>query len=95
MAQFDCTEFCTVVMFVPTRGSGGVATAVSMGWPHMVLWKLGGFFLLMLLDGARCLANPSIAPGINNISRPNVNVFMSEEEVKKLLGVYNLLFSLN
>lgn len=94
MGPFDCTEFSTVVMFVPARGSGGGATAVSRGWPHMVLWKLWGFFLLMLLDGARCLASPSIAPGINNNSRPNVNVFMSEEEVKKLLGVYNLFFSL-
>jgi len=76
-------------MFVPARGSGGgAASAVSRGWPHMVLWRLGGFFLLLLLEGARCLTNPSNAPGINNNNRPNVNVFMSEEEVKKLLGVY-------
>ncbi|XP_051567555.1 tyrosine-protein kinase RYK-like isoform X2 [Myxocyprinus asiaticus] len=74
-------------MFVPARGSGGGAAAASRGWPHTVLWRLGGFFLLLLLEGARCLTNPSNAPGINNNNRPNVNVFMSEEEVKKLLGL--------
>uniref|UniRef100_A0A8C2CSP2 Tyrosine-protein kinase RYK n=1 Tax=Cyprinus carpio TaxID=7962 RepID=A0A8C2CSP2_CYPCA len=75
-------------MFPPARGSGGgAASSVSRGWPHTVLWRLGGFFLLLLLEGARCLANPSNAPGINNNNRPNVNVFMSEEEVKKLLGL--------
>lgn len=80
-------------MFLPARGSGGgAASAVSRGWQHTVLWRLGGFFLLLLLEGARCLANPSNAPGINNNNRPNVNVFMSEEEVKKLLGVYTLLY---
>lgn len=78
-------------MFPPARGSrGGAASAVSRGWPHTVLWRLGGFFLLLLLEGARCLANPSHAPGINNNNRPNVNVLMSEEEVKKLLGAYNV-----
>uniref|UniRef100_A0A671T2G3 Tyrosine-protein kinase RYK n=1 Tax=Sinocyclocheilus anshuiensis TaxID=1608454 RepID=A0A671T2G3_9TELE len=71
-----------------SRGSGGgAASAVSRGWPHTVLWRLGGFYLLLLVEGARCLANPSNAPGINNNNRPNVNVFMSEEEVKKLLGL--------
>ncbi|XP_016089590.1 tyrosine-protein kinase RYK-like [Sinocyclocheilus grahami] len=75
-------------MFLSARGSGGgAASAVSRGWPHTVLWRLGGFFLLLLLEGARCLANPSNAPGINNNNRPNMNVFMSEEEVKKLLGL--------
>uniref|UniRef100_A0A8C2IRL6 Receptor like tyrosine kinase n=1 Tax=Cyprinus carpio TaxID=7962 RepID=A0A8C2IRL6_CYPCA len=75
-------------MFLPARGSGGgAASAVSQSWPDTVLWRLGGFFLLLLLEGARCLANPSNAPGINNNNRPNVNVFMSEEEVKKLLGL--------
>lgn len=80
-------------MFLPARGSGGgAASAVSQSWPDTVLWRLGGFFLLLLLEGARCLANPSNAPGINNNNRPNVNVFMSEEEVKKLLGAYKLLY---
>uniref|UniRef100_A0A672SV08 receptor protein-tyrosine kinase n=1 Tax=Sinocyclocheilus grahami TaxID=75366 RepID=A0A672SV08_SINGR len=75
-------------MFPQARGSGGgAASAVSRGWPHTVLWRLGGFYLLLLVEGARCLANPSNAPGINNNNRPNVNVFMSEEEVKKLLGL--------
>lgn len=82
-------------MFPPARGSGGgEASAVSRGWLHTVLWRLGGFFLLLLLEGARCLANPSNAPGINNNNRPNVNVFMSEEEVKKLLGAYTLFLRL-
>lgn len=94
MAQFDRQDFLTrrwAVMFLPARGSGGgAASAVSRGWHHTVLWRLGGFLLLLLLEGARCLTNPSNAPGINNNNRPNVNVFMSEEEVKKLLGVYSL-----
>uniref|UniRef100_A0AAY5JVX7 Receptor like tyrosine kinase n=1 Tax=Esox lucius TaxID=8010 RepID=A0AAY5JVX7_ESOLU len=61
--------------------------AVCRGWPHSVQWRLGGFFFLLLLEGAVCLASTSSAPapGINN--RPSVNVYMSEEEVKKLLGL--------
>nr|XP_055068953.1 tyrosine-protein kinase RYK isoform X2 [Misgurnus anguillicaudatus] len=74
-------------MFVPARGSGGGATAVPRSWPHTLAWKLGGLFLLLFLEGARCLTNPNNVPGINNNNRPNVNVFMSEEEVKKLLGL--------
>ncbi|TRZ01645.1 hypothetical protein DNTS_012303 [Danionella cerebrum] len=70
-------------MFLAARGSGGGA----QGWPHTVLlWKLVAFFLL-LFKGARCLASPSNSPGINSNNRPNVNIFMSEEEVKKLLGL--------
>lgn len=63
--------------------------SVSRGWPHSVLWRLGGFFFLLLLEGVVCLANPSSAPGVNNNNnnRPSVNVYMSEEEVKKLLGL--------
>ncbi|XP_071202685.1 tyrosine-protein kinase RYK-like isoform X4 [Salvelinus alpinus] len=63
--------------------------SVCRGWPHSVQWRLGGFFFLLLVEGAVCLANPSTssapAPGINN--HPSVNVYMSEEEVKKLLGL--------
>lgn len=43
---------------------------------------------LLLLEAAACLANPS-APSINsnNNNHPSVNVYMSEEEVRKLLGL--------
>lgn len=57
----------------------------SRGWPHSVLWRLGGFFFLLLLEGAGCLANPSSLSGVNN-NNPSVNIYMSVEEVKKLLG---------
>lgn len=63
------------------RGSG--TPPESRGWPHSVLWRLGGFFFLLLLEGAGCLVNPSSPSGVNN---PSVNIYMSVEEVKKLLG---------
>lgn len=47
-------------------------------WPPSVLWKLGGFILLVLLKGIDCLAGPSY--------NPSVNIYMSLEEVQKLLG---------
>ncbi|KAM6963343.1 tyrosine-protein kinase RYK [Aplochiton taeniatus] len=56
-------------------------------WPHSVPWRLCGFFFLLLLERAVCLAGPSGSPGINNNDLPNVNVYMSIEEVKKLLGL--------
>ncbi|XP_038856642.1 tyrosine-protein kinase RYK isoform X2 [Salvelinus namaycush] len=63
--------------------------SVYRGWTNSVQWSLGVFFFLLLLEGTLCLANPSTssapALGINN--RPSVNVYMSEEEVKKLLGL--------
>ncbi|XP_041913117.1 tyrosine-protein kinase RYK isoform X1 [Alosa sapidissima] len=66
----------------------GASSYVSRGWPHSVLWRLGGFFFLLLLEGALCLASPSGPPGTNNNSnRPYVNIFLSTEEVKKLLGL--------
>ncbi|XP_030647459.1 tyrosine-protein kinase RYK [Chanos chanos] len=70
----------------PAYWSGG-SPSVSRVWPHTVLWRLGGFFFLLLLEGAVCLASPSSAPGTNNNNRPRVNVYMSEEEVKKFLGL--------
>ncbi|XP_034736320.1 tyrosine-protein kinase RYK isoform X2 [Etheostoma cragini] len=57
----------------------------SRGWPHSVLWRLGGFLFLLLLDGAGCLANPSSTNGVS--SQPSVNIYMSVDEVKKLLGL--------
>lgn len=57
----------------------------SWGRPHSVLWRLGGFFFLLLLEGAFCLASPSSSPGVN--SNANVNIYMSLEEVKKFLGL--------
>lgn len=69
------------------RGSG--SPPESRGWPHSVLWRLGGFFFLLLLEGAGGLANPSSPSGVsnsNNNNNPSVNIYMSVEEVKKLLG---------
>ncbi|XP_072246206.1 tyrosine-protein kinase RYK isoform X2 [Leuresthes tenuis] len=66
-----------------THSSGSLSE--SRGWPHSVLWRLGGFFFLLLLEGAGCLANPSSPSGVNN--NPSVNIYMSVEEVKKLLGL--------
>ncbi|MEQ2290249.1 hypothetical protein AMECASPLE_001468 [Ameca splendens] len=60
-------------------------------WPHWVLWRLGGFFLLLLLEGAGCLASQSSPSGVhinnNNSNNPSVNIYMSVEEVKKLLAL--------
>nr|XP_020488406.1 tyrosine-protein kinase RYK isoform X1 [Labrus bergylta] len=65
----------------------------SRGWPHSVLWRLGGFFFLLLLEGAGCLASPSSPSGVNNNNnQPSVNIYMSVEEVKKLLGLDAELF---
>ncbi|KAM4549442.1 tyrosine-protein kinase RYK isoform 2-T2 [Odontesthes bonariensis] len=71
-----------------THSSGSLSE--SRGWPHSVLWRLGGFFFLLLLEGAGCLANPSSPSGVNNNNNnnnPSVNIYMSVEEVKKLLGL--------
>ncbi|KAJ7993400.1 hypothetical protein DPEC_G00272050 [Dallia pectoralis] len=68
----------------------GGRSAVGRGWPHSVPWRLSGFFFLLLLEGAVCFASSSTsssAPGPGITSRPSVNVYMSEEEVKKLLGL--------
>ena len=65
----------------------------SRGWPHSVLWRLGGFFFLLLLEGAGCLADPSGPSAVNNNNNNSsnsnsVNIYMSVEEVKKLLGEF-------
>uniref|UniRef100_A0A672YG94 Tyrosine-protein kinase RYK n=1 Tax=Sphaeramia orbicularis TaxID=375764 RepID=A0A672YG94_9TELE len=75
-------------MFMPVHPSE------SRGWPHSVLWRLGGFFFLLLLEGAGCLASPSSPSGVNNNNNnhPSVNIYMSVEEVKKLLGLDAELF---
>ncbi|CAN9500801.1 unnamed protein product [Ophioblennius macclurei] len=70
------------------RGSG--CPAVSRGSP-----RLGGliffFLLFLLLDGASCLTNLGSPLGVSNINnnnnKPSVNIYMSVEEVKKLLGL--------
>ncbi|XP_023195513.1 tyrosine-protein kinase RYK isoform X2 [Xiphophorus maculatus] len=60
----------------------------SRGWPHSVPWRLGGFFFLLLLEGAGCLASHSIPSGVHiNNNNPRVNIYMSVEEVKKFLGL--------
>lgn len=63
----------------------------SRGWPLSVPCRLGGLLclLLLLLDRAGCLASPSNpSSGINNQNnQPSVNIYMSVEEVKKLLGL--------
>lgn len=70
------------------RGSG--SPPESRCWPHSVPWRLGGFFFLLLLERAACLANPISPSGVNsnnnNNNIPGVNIYMSVEEVKKLLG---------
>ncbi|KAM6921773.1 tyrosine-protein kinase RYK isoform 2-T2 [Xenentodon cancila] len=69
-----------------TRGSG--SPSESRGWPHSVLWRLGGFFFLLVLESAGCLASPSSPSGVNtNNNNPFINIYMSVEEVKKLLGL--------
>lgn len=73
-----------------TVGSG------SRGWPPSVLWRLGGFsfllLLLVLLEGAGCLASPSGPTGVHIDNNPGVNIYLSVEEVKKLLGLDAELF---
>lgn len=70
------------------RGSGNPLE--SRCWPHSVPRRLGGFFFLLLLERAACLANPSSLSGVNsnnnNNKIPGFNIYMSVEEVKKLLG---------
>ncbi|XP_055797132.1 tyrosine-protein kinase RYK-like isoform X2 [Salvelinus fontinalis] len=65
--------------------------SVYRDWTNSVQWSLGVFFFLLLLEGTLCLANPnpstSSAPALGINNRPSVNVYMSEEEVKKLLGL--------
>ncbi|XP_069006978.1 tyrosine-protein kinase RYK isoform X3 [Embiotoca jacksoni] len=71
-----------------TLGSG--SPAESRGRPHSARWRLRGFVLLLLLEGAGCLTNPSSPSGVNNNNNnnnPSVNIYMSVEEVKKLLGL--------
>ncbi|XP_022056964.1 tyrosine-protein kinase RYK isoform X3 [Acanthochromis polyacanthus] len=76
----------TAAMVGLIRGSGNPTR--SRGCSHSVLWRLGGFFFLLLLEGAGCLANPSSPSGVNNNNNsPSVNIYMSVEEVKKLLGL--------
>ncbi|XP_047443214.1 tyrosine-protein kinase RYK isoform X3 [Mugil cephalus] len=71
------------------HGSG--SSPESRGWPHSVLWRLGGFFFLLLLEGAGGLANlnnnNNNHNSNNNNNSPGVNIYMSMEEVKKLLGL--------
>lgn len=56
-----------------------------------VPWRLRGFWVLLLLEGACCLAGPSSSSGLNQNQNqnPNVNIYMSVEEVKKILGKKN------
>lgn len=68
-----------------SHGSGSLSE--PRGWPHSVLWRLGGFFFLLLLEGTGCLASPSSPSSVNtNNNSPFINIYMSVEEVKKLLG---------
>ncbi|XP_014005210.1 tyrosine-protein kinase RYK isoform X2 [Salmo salar] len=53
-------------------------------WSNPVQWSL---FSLLLVEGAVCLASTSTTPALGINHRPSVNVYMSEEEVKKLLGL--------
>ncbi|XP_029551268.1 tyrosine-protein kinase RYK isoform X1 [Salmo trutta] len=53
-------------------------------WSYPVQWSL---FSLLLVEGAVCLASTTTTPALGINHRPSVNVYMSEEEVKKLLGL--------
>uniref|UniRef100_A0A8K9V7A7 Tyrosine-protein kinase RYK n=1 Tax=Oncorhynchus mykiss TaxID=8022 RepID=A0A8K9V7A7_ONCMY len=69
-------------------GGGSRSPSVYRDWTHSVQWSLGGFFLLLFLEGTVCLANPSTSvPTLDINNHPSVNVYMSEEEVNKLLGL--------
>lgn len=70
----------TAAMRGSTLGSG--SPSEWRGWRRSVPRRLGGFFFLLLLEGAGCLANPGVYPH----NKPAVNIYMSVEEVKKLLG---------
>ncbi|XP_072294839.1 tyrosine-protein kinase RYK isoform X2 [Eucyclogobius newberryi] len=63
----------------------------SRGWPLSLPRRLGGLCVLMLLLllGAGGLASPSSPAGVNNNNnnQPRINIYMSVEEVKKLLGL--------
>lgn len=64
----------------------------SRGWPISGLRRPGGLSillpLLLVLEGGVCLASPSSSPtGVNNNNQPSVNIYMSVDEVKKLLGL--------
>nr|XP_061834362.1 tyrosine-protein kinase RYK isoform X1 [Nerophis lumbriciformis] len=67
----------------------------SRGWPRSVVWRPGGFFLffpllllllLLLLEGGLGLASPGSLAGLGSNNR-SVNIYLSVEEVKKLLGL--------
>ncbi|XP_046731625.1 tyrosine-protein kinase RYK isoform X3 [Silurus meridionalis] len=64
------------------RRSGGCARTLP------ALRTLGGCVLLLQVQAALCLTRPGgiISTSANN-NHPSVNVYMSEEEVKKLLGL--------
>ncbi|KAK3557443.1 hypothetical protein QTP70_026625 [Hemibagrus guttatus] len=67
------------------RGSGGRRSGFRAR-PLPALRTLGGCVLLLLLQAALCLARPGgIISTSNNNNHPSVNVYMSEDEVKKLL----------
>lgn len=68
------------------RGSGGRRSGCRAR-PLPALRTLGGCVPLLLLQAALCLARPSAVISANtNNNHPSVNVYMSEDEVKKLLG---------
>lgn len=68
------------------RGSGGRRSGCCAR-PLSALRTLGGCVLLLLLQAAVCVARPGGIINTNsNNNRPSVNVYMSEGEVKKLLG---------
>ncbi|XP_017335617.1 tyrosine-protein kinase RYK isoform X1 [Ictalurus punctatus] len=69
------------------RGSGGPRSECRAR-PLPALRTLGGCVLLLLLQAALCLARPGVIISTNNNNNhPSVNVYMSEVEVKKLLGL--------
>ncbi|TVK90610.1 Tyrosine-protein kinase RYK [Bagarius yarrelli] len=69
------------------RDSGGRRSGFRTR-PLPALRTYGGCLLLLLLQTAQCLSRPGgIMSSSNNNDHPSVNVYMSEDEVKKLLGL--------
>ncbi|KAF4079255.1 hypothetical protein AMELA_G00190750 [Ameiurus melas] len=67
------------------RGSGG-RRSECRARPLPTLGTLASCVLVLLLQAALCLARPGVIISTNN-NHPSVNVYMSEDEVKKLLGL--------
>lgn len=73
------------------RGSGGRRSGCRAR-PLPDRTTLVGCGLLLLLQAALCLARPGGTISTSSNNHPSVNVYMSEDEVKKFLGECVLAF---